>query len=102
MIGWIKRMLGGEKPDFKALVSAGAIMIDVRTPGEFKSGHAKGAVNIPLDNIQSVSRKYKNSEVLIVCCRSGMRSGSAKSQLIKMGYSQVHNAGPWQNLQVVK
>lgn len=102
MIGWIKKMLGGERPDFKALVSAGAIMIDVRTSGEFSSGHAKGSVNIPLDTIQSVGKKYKKSDVLIVCCRSGMRSGNAKSQLMKMGYTQVYNAGPWQNLQGVE
>ena len=102
MIGLIKKWFGGPKPDYKALVQAGAVMIDVRTPGEFSSGHAKGCVNIPLDSIRNVSKKYKKSDVLIVCCRSGMRSGNAKSQLKSMGYEQVYNAGPWQNLMGVK
>ena len=78
--------------------SRNVLLIDVRTPGEFKSGHAKGAVNIPLDNIQSVSKKYKNSEVLIVCCRSGMRSGSAASFLKQNGIEAM-NGGGWSSLQ---
>ncbi len=102
MLGWFKKWFGGEKPDYKAMVQSGAIMIDVRTAGEFNSGHAKGAINIPLDSIRVVEKKYKKSNVLIVCCRSGMRSGNAKAQLKNMGFEQVHNAGAWQNLVGVK
>ena len=102
MFGFIKKIFGSNRPDFKSLVQAGAVMIDVRTPAEFASGHAKGSVNIPLDRIQNVVKKYKKSDVLIVCCRSGMRSGSAKSQLKGMGFEHIHNAGSWQNLVGVK
>jgi rhodanese-related sulfurtransferase len=102
MFGLIRKMFGGNRPDYKSLVQAGAIMIDVRSPGEFTSGHAKGCVNIPLDNIQSVTKKYKKSDVLILCCRSGMRSGSATKQLKSLGFQSVYNAGPWQNLNGVK
>jgi rhodanese-related sulfurtransferase len=38
MIGLIKKWFGGPKPDYKALVQAGAVMIDVRTPGEYSFG----------------------------------------------------------------
>jgi phage shock protein E len=103
MFGLLKKLFGmGEKPDFKKLVKEGAIMIDVRSSGEFSSGHAKGCINIPLDRINDVSKKYAKSDVLIVCCRSGMRSGSAKSQLTAMGFKSVINAGPWVDLQGVK
>jgi rhodanese-related sulfurtransferase len=102
MFGLIRKMFGGNRPDYKSLVQAGAIMMDVRTSVEFAAGHAKGCVNIPLDSISTVSKKYKKTDVFIVCCKSGMRSSKAKSALNSMGFEQVFNAGPWQNLNGVK
>lgn len=49
MLSFIKNMFGlGPSIDFAALVSKGAQIIDVRTPGEYQGGHIKGSKNIPL------------------------------------------------------
>ena len=73
----------------------GALVIDVRSPGEFNSGHLAKAINIPLDEIEStVPKRVKDkSQVLLLHCASGMRSGMAKSKLIGMGYTNAFNLG---------
>lgn len=85
--------------DFAALVKNGALIIDVRTPGEFSSGHIKGSVNIPLDLVgQNAPELKKKNKVLITVCRSGNRSGSAREILEKEGM-EVYNGGAWDILQ---
>jgi|LakMenEpi03Aug12_release.lakeMendotaPanAssembly.Ray.scaffolds.fasta_scaffold117435_5 rhodanese-related sulfurtransferase len=85
--------------DYAALVKRGAMIIDVRTPGEFGSGHIKGSVNIPLDEIaRNVPELKKKNKVLITVCRSGNRSGSAKS-ILEKGGMEVYNGGAWDTLQ---
>jgi rhodanese-related sulfurtransferase len=73
-------------------------IVDVRTPGEFTQGHAKGSVNIPLDKINSNIQKFKNKSAIVVCCRSGNRSGQAKLLLESNGVSNVYNGGTWQQV----
>jgi len=97
MLGSLLKQLFGakEKTDYKALLSSGAIIIDVRTPGEFKSGHIKGAINIPVDEIRSKANELKQKgKVVITCCRSGARSGMAAGILNKNGI-EAYNGGPW-------
>lgn len=99
MINTIKNLLGfGPKVDYKELVQNGAQIIDVRTKGEFASGHIKGSINIPLNEIGSQVKKIKKDKAVITCCASGMRSASAKAQLKSMGFSEVHNGGGWYSL----
>lgn len=100
MLQMIKNMLGiGPKVNIGELIANGAVIIDVRTRGEFSSGHAKGAVNVPLDQLAEYLKKLKSKEdVIITCCASGMRSASAKNFLKRQGYKHVHNAGPWMTL----
>jgi phage shock protein E len=100
MIPFIKSLFGlGPKTDYKALINQGAEIIDVRTKGEFASGHIKGSKNIPLNTLNSNLKHFKDKEkTYLLCCASGMRSGSAKSILKSKGYSNVHNAGSWQSL----
>ena len=77
-----------------------ATIIDVRTISEFKSGHVKGSINIPLDQIPNKIQSLKKmSRPLIMCCRSGMRSGSATQFLTKEGFDEVYNGGAWQTVQ---
>jgi rhodanese-related sulfurtransferase len=96
----IKSLFGqGIKVDFAALKEKGAQIIDVRTPGEFRGGHIKGSVNIPLDTLSNQLGKIKKDKPVITCCASGMRSGSAKSLLISKGYTEVYNGGGWSGLQ---
>jgi len=70
----------------------GASIVDVRQPSEYHSGHIKGAVNVPLDNISKITKMVKKDTEVIVYCLSGSRSGSAARQLKSMGY-KVYNLG---------
>jgi rhodanese-related sulfurtransferase len=67
-------------------------------PSEFAGGSAKGAVNIPLDTVASQISKFKNKKNIVVFCRSGNRSGQAKSILEANGISNVTNGGTWDNV----
>jgi len=99
MLQIIKNLLGlGPQIDFKELMKNGAIIVDVRTKGEFKNGHLNNAINIPLDSISKEISKYEKDKIIITCCASGMRSASAKSLLKSKGYSNVHNGGSWLSL----
>jgi rhodanese-related sulfurtransferase len=75
----------------------GALVIDVRSAGEFSSGHLAKAINIPLDEIETdLPRHVKDkSQVLLLHCASGMRSGMAKSKLTGMGYTNAFNLGSY-------
>lgn len=90
--------LFGPKADFGELLKNGASVIDVRTPGEFKQGHNKNSVNIPLDQIQNKLDKIKKmKQPVVLCCASGMRSGQATS-ILKQNGLEAYNAGPWTSL----
>jgi rhodanese-related sulfurtransferase len=97
-MGFLSNLFGGSKVDLKDLVKQGAVVIDVRTPGEFQGGHIKGSINIPLQSLDGSLSKIKRDKPIITCCASGMRSGSAKSILKSKGYD-VHNGGGWISLQ---
>jgi rhodanese-related sulfurtransferase len=97
-MNFIQRLFGKKSVNFEELIAQGAKVVDVRSQAEFKSGHAKGAVNIPLDQIGAKAKSLNKDEVHILCCKSGMRSASATSQLKSMGFAQVHNAGSWTRL----
>ena len=91
--------LGGKTESVKEFMDKGAVIIDVRTVGEYREGHIKGSKNIPLDTIFSKVNEIKRMEKpVIVCCRSGMRSGQAASILKNSGI-EVINGGGWQSLE---
>ena len=75
-----------------------ALFVDVRTPEEFAGGSAPHAINIPLGTIESRLDQFKDQEQVVVFCRSGGRSGQAKTILEKHGIQNVINGGPWQNV----
>jgi len=76
----------------------GAIVIDVRTIGEFSGGHVNGSKNIVLNSIPiKVEEIKKLNKKIIAVCRSGARSGQATSFLSKHGIDVI-NGGPWQNV----
>lgn len=84
--------------DYKSLMAAGAIILDVRSQGEFQSGHIKEAINIPVNRLADNLNKIPQNKVIITCCASGARSGVARSILLSKGYKEVYNAGPWTRL----
>ncbi|HAR19241.1 MAG TPA: sulfurtransferase [Cytophagales bacterium] len=100
MINTLKKMLGfGPETNYKELVQNGATIIDVRTLGEYQSGHIKGSSNIPLDTLGAQLQKWDKNKPIITCCASGMRSASAKNLLLSKGFKQVYNGGGWASLQ---
>ena len=101
MINIFKNLFGsGSETNFAELVAAGATIIDVRTPDEFRGGNIKGSINIPLNTLNQHLSKFKKDKPIITCCASGMRSASAKSVLTSNGFSQVYNGGGWHGLQI--
>jgi rhodanese-related sulfurtransferase len=96
----IKKMLGiGPKVNLAELVVHGAIIVDVRTKGEYAGGHINGSVNIPLDKLVDNLNKLKSkNSPIITCCASGVRSASAKGILTSRGFTNVHNGGSWMSL----
>lgn len=100
MINAIKNLLGlGPEVDYAELVKQGAIILDVRSKGEYQSGHIKGAINISVDTLSNNLSKLKKDKPIITCCASGMRSASAKSILKSNGFTELHNGGGWMSLQ---
>ena len=100
MLDIIKQAMGfGPATDFKSLKeNNGAIVVDVRSPGEFASGHGKGSINIPLDKIDNQTNKLKKkNKPIITVCMSGARSGSAKRKLEAAGI-EAYNGGNWNSL----
>jgi len=94
MFSFLKKFFG-PSTDFKALKEAGAIIIDVRSPQEFDSGHIHGSRNIPINIIQrEINTIKKLNKPIITVCQSGTRSGMAKS-ILKAAGVEVYNGGSW-------
>ena len=75
----------------------GALVIDVRTAGEFQAGHLTNAINIPLNELkETLPRQVSDKgKVLLLHCQSGRRSGQAETQLRTMGYTNAFNLGSY-------
>jgi phage shock protein E len=82
----------------KALMTKGAIIIDVRTPQEYDNGHIAESMNIPLNVISTRIDSLRAKNVPIICvCASGMRSGNACATLKNAGI-ECYNGGNWSSL----
>ncbi len=97
MINFIKELFK-PKADFAKLIKEGALVVDVRTKSEYQAGHIEGSRNLPLDKIKNEAASLKKlNKPLITVCRSGNRSGMAKSILVSAGI-EVYNGGAWTSL----
>jgi phage shock protein E len=97
-MGILSLFFGNNKADFKGLVGQGALVVDVRSPEEFASGHIDESINIPLDKINAKATFLKAcGKPVITCCRSGTRSGMAEG-ILKVAGVQVYNGGAWDKL----
>jgi phage shock protein E len=100
MFDSIKKMFSSTKTDYARLMSEGAVILDVRSHGEYVSGHIDGSVNISVNKLAENLNKLKSkNQTIITCCASGMRSASAKGFLESKGYTNVINGGAWQSLE---
>jgi rhodanese-related sulfurtransferase len=84
------RSVGGKRA--KALVAAGAKLVDVRSPQEFTEGHLDGAVNVPSAEIANTDFGPKD-KTIVVYCGSGVRSAKAAAKLESRGYTEVYDLG---------
>ena len=98
MLSIFKNLFKSNSVDLTQLIKDGATIIDVRSKAEFATGHVKGSINIPLEQIGSNTEKLKSYAQIITCCRSGNRSGMAKRTLESKGFKNVINGGSWQNV----
>lgn len=94
-MGLLSKLLGGGGPSkIETYKEKGAVLIDVRTPGEYKSGHVKGAKNYPVQNIQGKTKEIaKMNKPVIVYCASGARSGQAAAILKSAGIDCINGGG---------
>ena len=101
--GTMLLVLSVRRPGGRSAVNAGqatmlinredALVVDVREPDEYVSGHVPDARNIPGSKLAeriSEIEKYKDKPV-IVCCATGMRSNKACAELKKNGFSRINN-----------
>jgi len=81
--------------DAREHLKDGALVIDVRSPGEFASDHLANAINFPLDEIEATlpARVQDNNRVLLLHCQSATRSAIAAGKLKRIGYTNVFNLG---------
>jgi phage shock protein E len=93
----------GREPDnlehARRLVDEGAVLLDVRTEGEFAQGHVEGARNIPVQALPTRLHELPGKDhPIVVHCRSGARSASAAQMLRRAGWHNIHDIGglpPW-------
>ncbi|HYG66968.1 MAG TPA: rhodanese-like domain-containing protein, partial [Anaeromyxobacteraceae bacterium] len=92
----VPRLLGAGRASAEVVrqkLSAGATVVDVRTPGEFRGGAHPGAVNVPLQELSARLSEIPRDRPVVLYCASGARSGIAAARLKKAGYADVVNAG---------
>ena len=89
---------GKRKAMMEEAIKNGAIIIDVRSQGEYQGGHVEGSTNIPLNTIPNRLKDLKaKGKAIIFCCASGARSGMATSQARSFGI-EAYNGGGWMSL----
>ncbi len=84
---------GKKAENIKKALEEGALIVDVRSPGEFNMGAVPGAINYPVQTLSmNISKIKKTGKPVIAYCASGMRSAAATAQLKASGI-EAYNAG---------
>lgn len=91
-----------EKYDlFQLLNENSAVVIDVRSESEFRTGNVKDSINIPLESIpDSMDRLKEITDPKVLCCLSGARSALAVEYLTNAGLKNVFNGGSWKTVEM--
>ena len=99
MFNFFKKLFVKDNSAIVQALEKGAVIIDVRSPNEFRGGHIQGSKNIPVNEIKlKIDTIRKWNKPVITVCLSGGRSAAAKSVLASAGI-EVYNGGPWYSLQ---
>ncbi len=72
-----------------ALQSDRVILVDVRSPAEYRSGHIPGAINIPYQQIERSLKRLPPGRDIVLYCKSGIRDRIARRHLGRLGYRRV-------------
>ncbi|MDN3724418.1 rhodanese-like domain-containing protein [Aequorivita sp. SDUM287046] len=97
-MGFFDFLFGNKTRKIEDFRNRGAVIVDVRSKGEYESGAIPGSKNIPLQNISSKMGEIKSwDKPVITCCASGMRSASAAGILRTNGVEAM-NGGGWFSL----
>jgi phage shock protein E len=92
----LRRFMGGTRVSSSVVqekIAAGARIVDVRSEGEFRSGAYPGAVNIPVQELESRLSELPKDRPIVVYCASGARSAAAERMLRARGFGDVVNGG---------
>jgi phage shock protein E len=98
MLSFLKRLFQKPNNGLEQALQKGAVIVDVRTKGEFEHGHVPGSKNIPLNEIQLKTEMIRKwNKPVVTVCRSGTRSAMAK-RMLKAADIEVYNGGAWTSL----
>lgn len=101
-MGLFDALFGSNDTGLIDALSKGGTIVDVRTEGEYASGHVVGSINIPLSAVADHVDDFREmAKPLILICRSGNRSGSATTFLKSKGVQDVMNGGAWTTVKKV-
>lgn len=80
--------------DARELVANGALLVDVRSEGEYQDGGIAGSINIPIQELAGrMDELGEKDRPIVVYCQSGGRSAMAKRLLESNGFTEVHDLG---------
>ena len=96
IFGYIKIRAMKIKKIVPKLLDQGAVVVDVRSEGEFMASHNPKSINIPLDQLQKRFQELDKSKMILLCCASGSRSAVAQRILKSKGFLAM-NGGTWMN-----
>lgn len=97
-MGLLDFLFGNKTNKIKYFNDRGAIILDVRSKGEYDSGAIPGSKHIPLQQVSAkISEIKKWGKPVITCCASGMRSASAAG-ILKSNGVEAMNGGGWHSL----
>ena len=95
MLKFLKNIWRKDTKSLQDVLQKGAVILDVRTPGEYREKHLEGSRNIPLDEIKLKADHIRSwAKPVITVCRSGNRSAIARNILHSMGV-ETYNGGSW-------
>lgn len=84
--------------EVRAALASGARLVDVRSRAEFRAGHSKKALNIPVGELsRRLGELGSRQRPVVICCQSGFRSRRAARVLQRAGFEQVMDLGRCQN-----
>jgi rhodanese-related sulfurtransferase len=96
LVGWFSRLGAPSQVDIDVAEARrrqerGALLVDVREPDEWQAGHAPGAVHVPLGSLARRADELPRDQDVLLICRSGNRSGSARNLLAQHGFERAFN-----------